>query len=64
MIYGLPKIHKKEVPLRPIVSCIQSPSYDLSKYIASIISPLAGKTGFFVKNSGHFIEMIKTEYIK
>ena len=63
MIYGLPKIHKKEVPLRSIVSCIQSPSY-LSKYIASIISPLAGKTGSFVKNSGHFLEMIKTEYIK
>ena len=38
--------------------------YDPSKYIASIISPLAGKTGSFVKNSGHFIEMIKTEYIK
>ena len=26
-IYGLPKIHKPNVPLRPIVACIGSPSY-------------------------------------
>ena len=38
-IYGLPKIHKPQTPLRPIVSCIDAPSYKLSKYIASIISP-------------------------
>ena len=25
-IYGLPKIHKPEVPLRPIVSCVRAPS--------------------------------------
>ena len=30
-IYGLPKIHKPEVPLRPIVSCIGSSSYQLSR---------------------------------
>ena len=28
-IYGLPKIHKEYVPVRPIVSCIGSPSYQL-----------------------------------
>ena len=55
-LYGLPKIHKQSVPLRPIVSCIGSPSYKLSKYIASIISPLAGKTSLHVLNSKHFAE--------
>ena len=55
-VYGLPKIHKQSVPLRPIVSCIGSPSYQLSKYIASIISPLAGKTNSHVLNSKHFAE--------
>ena len=35
MLYGLPKIHKVDVPLRPIVSGIKSPSYSLSKHIAS-----------------------------
>ena len=47
-IYGLPKIHKESVPLRPIVSCIGSPSYKLSKHITSIISPLVGKTSSHV----------------
>ena len=29
-LYGLPKIHKEDVPLRPIVSAIGSPTYNLS----------------------------------
>ena len=57
-IYGLPKIHKPEVPLRPIVSCIEAPSYQLSKHIASLISPLAGKTDLHEKNSKHFVEVM------
>ena len=57
-IYGLPKIHKPEVPLRPIVACIGAPSYKLSKYITSLISPLAGRTDSHVKNSKHFVEMM------
>ena len=38
-IYGLPKIHKPNVLLRHIVSCIGSPTYQLSKHITSLISP-------------------------
>ena len=58
-LYGLPKIHKQSVLLRPIISCIGSPSYKLSKYIASFISPLAGKTTSHVLNSKHFAETIR-----
>lgn len=32
-MYGLPKLHKPGIPLRPIVSCVQSPFYKLSKYL-------------------------------
>ena len=32
-IYGLPKIHKPDVPLRPIVSFYSSPTYELSKFL-------------------------------
>jgi hypothetical protein len=35
-IYGLPKIHKADLPLRPIVSSIGSPSHDLAKYLIKI----------------------------
>ena len=58
-IYGLPKIHKPEVPLRPIVSCIGAPSYHLSKHITSLISPLSGRTDSYVRNSRHFVEIMK-----
>ena len=38
-IYVLPKIHKADVPLRPIVSCVNTFAYDLSAYLANILSP-------------------------
>ncbi len=53
-MYGLPKIHKDNVLLRPIISTIGSATYDLAKYLAKIISPLVGQTSSNVKNSAHF----------
>jgi hypothetical protein len=38
-IYGLPKIHKNRVPLRSIVTTINSPTYELSKYVEKIFIP-------------------------
>ena len=35
-IYGLPKIHKKDVPLRPIVSGIDSVTYNIAKHLTLI----------------------------
>ena len=31
-LYGLPKIHKEGAPLRPIVSFVNSPTYNVSRY--------------------------------
>ncbi|XP_067618090.1 uncharacterized protein DPCoAC isoform X1 [Eurosta solidaginis] len=39
-LYGLPKIHKPECPLRPIVSCTNVPCYQLSKFIGKILISL------------------------
>lgn len=61
--YGLPKTHKADNPLRPIVSAIGSPTYSLAKFITSIISPLMDNTPSFVKNSRHFSEMVSSESI-
>ncbi|CAF3906737.1 unnamed protein product [Rotaria sp. Silwood1] len=36
-LYGLPKVHKDNVPLRPIVSYIKSYNYKLGKFLANII---------------------------
>ena len=63
-IYGLPKIHKADVLLRPIVSCVNTFAYDLSAYLANILSPLTGKSEFTVTNSAHFVSTISSETIR
>ena len=45
--YGLEKIHKTGIPLRPIVSFVNSPTYDVSSYLAKIFSPVVANTGNF-----------------
>ena len=58
-IYGLRKIHKLNLPLRPIVSFIGSATYELSKFLKNVLSPLVGNSVHTVKNSIEFIKMIK-----
>ena len=60
-IYGLPKIHKEGVPLRPIVNTIGSATYELAKYVAKILKPLVGNTDSFIKDSKDFVNFIKNE---
>ena len=57
--YGLPKIHKKNIPLRPIVSSIGSVAYGLAKVLADIIKPLMGCSEHHVQNSQMFVEEVK-----
>ena len=39
-IYGLVKVHKNNYPLRPVVSMIDSPEYELAKFMDSLIKLL------------------------
>ena len=57
--YGLPKIHKKNIPLRPIVSSLGSVSYGVAKELAKIIKPLMGCSQHHVHNSTQFADEIK-----
>ena len=52
--YGLPKIHKAGVPLRPIVSSRGSVSYNTAKKLARILKPLAGRAIYSVHNTQDF----------
>lgn len=58
-LYGLPKIHKQDAPLRPIVSQIDAPTYRLAQYLAGVLSALRGKTQAYTRDSYHFISEIK-----
>ena len=57
--YGLPKVHKNNIPLHPIVSSIGTITYECVKYLADVLSPLMGKTEHHVKNSKEFAEYVK-----
>ena len=57
--YWLPKIHKKNIPLRPIVSSIGSVSYGVAKELARIIKPLMGCSQHHVNNSQQFADELK-----
>lgn len=58
-IYFQPKIHKNGVPLRPIVSFIGSPLYNLTKYISTILSQMFDRDERYVRNSFEFVEDMK-----
>lgn len=49
-MYGMPKIHKANHPLRPIVSNCGSITYRAAKYLAGVLNPLVGKNGYSVAN--------------
>ena len=58
-LYGTPKIHKEGIPLRPIVSSIDSPTYRLAKHLAKILAPLSGNTESSIQNSADFVNRLK-----
>ena len=58
--WGLLKIHKAGVPLRPIVSSRGAVSYNIAKELPSIFKPLAGRTIYSVHNTQDFADQMKT----
>ena len=58
-MYGQPKIHKANYPLREIVDSTGSVAKEVDKYISKILQKYVGKTDYYIKNSAHFAETIK-----
>ena len=56
-IYGLPKLHKSDIPLRSIVSGIGSYTHKLAKYLSDILKPLANNE-HTLKDSFEFTHQI------
>ena len=57
--YGLPKVHKQWMPLRPIVSSIGAVTYQTSKELSKILKPLVGKSPHHVHNNEEFLQHLK-----
>ena len=58
VLYGLPKIHKENVPLRPILSAIGTSGYKIAKFLLPFLEPLTSNQ-FTVKDSFSFVEEIR-----
>ena len=57
--YGLPKIHKPDTPLRPIVSSCGSVTYGVAKELAKILKPLVDKSPHHINSTQDFVEQVK-----
>ena len=57
--YGLPKIHKPDTPLRPIVSNYGSVTYGVAKELTKILKPLVGKSPHHINSTHDFVEQVK-----
>ena len=55
LFYGLPKIHKDNTPLRPIVSGNDSPTENLSIYIDEKLQPLARALPSYIRDTTDFL---------
>ena len=59
-LYGLPKVHKTGVPLRPILSMSGSPQYRISKWLCEMLKPVVNYYGTrCVQDSFVFSDTVK-----
>ena len=57
--YGLSKVHKPGMPLRPIISSVGSVTHATAKELTRIIKPLVGGSQHHVRNNKDFIHSIE-----
>ena len=57
--YGLPKIHKANYPMHPLVSACGTATYQLAKFLTKILQKYTGIAPMFVKDSKCFSEYLR-----
>ena len=58
--YGLPKIHKANCPMHPIVSACGMSTYNLAKYLTKILKVYIGHTSSFFKDCKDPMDKLKS----
>lgn len=59
VLYGLPKVHKAGVPLRPVVSSINCPTMHLAKLIDITLQPLVTSSKVYLRDTKHFLQVLE-----
>ena len=57
-LYGLAKVHKSNVPLRPVVSMVDTPEYNLAKCLDIMIKPYIPDT-HLLRSTEDFLKRLK-----
>ena len=57
--YGLPKIHKTDNPLRPIVSSRGLVTYGVAKVLTKVLKPLIGRSPYHIQSTSDFVSRTK-----
>ena len=57
ILYSLPKVHKRDVPLRPILSAIGTAGYNIENFFASLLS-IFTTNEFTINDSFSFVNEI------
>ncbi len=58
-MYGLPKVHKPNSPLRPILSAINTAHYGIAKYLVPIIRPIT-ENDYTLRDTFDFVNQLQT----
>ena len=61
--YGLPKLHKQGIPLRPIVACTKAPASNIGKWLCTAFKPLLYSQKSYICNSVDLVEKLKSASI-
>ena len=62
-LYGLPNVHKQDVPLRPIISFISSPTYIPAVQVFGWLACHCWTNQFSVQNLKSFVDFIYTQVL-
>lgn len=59
LFYGLPKLHKQTLTIRPIISNVNHITANISQHIHTILTPTAQKAQTHIKNTQDLIDTLK-----
>ena len=57
IMYGLPKVHKPNAPLRPMLSAIGTPTYKIAKFLIPLLNPLS-LSSYLIHDTFSFVQDI------
>ena len=60
LFYRLPKVHKSNISLWPIVSACDSPTNQLPNYVTHFIQPLVETFLSYIRDSQHFLQLLES----